>query len=117
LRPRLLFIDSLRILLITLVVMKHAGQAYGPTGGRWPIVDPERARVLGPFFAVNAAFFMGLFFLVSAYFLPGACDRKGPRAFLQDRGLRLGVPRLGGSHDGPRPHSEVRTIGRVANSA
>ena len=68
---RLYFIDSLRVLLVSLVVAHHAGQAYGPTGGDWPIFSPERTPLLGPFFPVNAAFFMGLFFLISGYFIPG----------------------------------------------
>ncbi len=89
---RLAFIDNIRVLLTILVVAHHAGQPYGPTGGDWPIVNPERTRVLGPFFAVNAAFFMGLFFLISGYFLPGAYDRKGTAAFLKERFLRLGLP-------------------------
>ena len=89
---RLLFVDNLRVLLTVLVVAHHAGQAYGPTSGRWLVFNPERAPILGAFFSVNAAFFMGLFFLVSAYFLPAAYDRKGARAFLADRFLRLGLP-------------------------
>src|SRR3712207_650463 len=83
-RARLYFVDNLRVLLAILVVAHHAGQAYGPTGGRWPVFNDERAAILGPFFTVNAGFFMGLFFLVSAYFLPASYDRKGGRAFLAD---------------------------------
>src|SRR4051794_34014962 len=90
--PRLNYLDSLKVLLTALVIAHHAGQAYGPTGGRWPIFDPERAAILGPFFAVNAAFFMGLFFLISAYFLPASYDRKTTKAFLRDRCIRLGLP-------------------------
>ncbi len=91
---RLAFIDNIRVFLTVLVIAHHAGQAYGPTGGDWPIFDAERAGILGPFFSVNAAFFMGLFFLISGYFLPGAYDRKGAGAFLKDRALRLGLPLL-----------------------
>jgi glucans biosynthesis protein C len=91
---RLDYIDTLRVLLTILVIAHHAGQAYGPTGGDWPIFNQERAAILGPFFTVNASFFMGLFFLISGYFLPGAYDRKGARSFLRDRLLRLGVPLL-----------------------
>ncbi len=76
------------------MIAHHAGQAYGPTGGEWPIFNEQRAAILGPFFTVNASFFMGLFFLLSGYFLPGAYDRKGAGAFLRDRLLRLGVPLL-----------------------
>jgi glucans biosynthesis protein C len=89
---RLIYLDSLKVLLTALVIAHHAGQPYGPTGGFWPIFDAQRAAILGPFFSVNAAFFMGLFFLISAYFLPQAADRKGIRQFLTDRAVRLGVP-------------------------
>ncbi|MEM7066414.1 MAG: acyltransferase family protein [Cyanobacteria bacterium P01_B01_bin.77] len=89
---RLLFIDNLRVCLTILVVAHHAAQLYGPTGGVWPIVNPERAAILDPFFAVNAAFFMGLFFLISGYCLPAAYDSKGMQQFLLSRFQRLGIP-------------------------
>ncbi len=91
-RPRLFFIDNIRVLLIILVVAHHAAQPYGPTGGRWPLITPEHSYLLGPFFHVNASFFMGLFFLVSGYFLPAAYERKGEGKFLKERFLRLGIP-------------------------
>jgi peptidoglycan/LPS O-acetylase OafA/YrhL len=92
-RPRLFFIDNLRIGLIVLVVAHHVGQAYGPTGGWWYFSNPERAAVLGAFFTVNRSFFMSLFFMISGYFLPQSLDRKG-RGFLKDRFSRLGIPLL-----------------------
>ncbi|MGD8535217.1 MAG: acyltransferase family protein, partial [Candidatus Aminicenantes bacterium] len=91
---RLYFVDNLRVLIISLVVAHHAGQPYGPTGGEWPLFSPERSPLLGPFFSVNASFFMGLLFLISGYFVPGAFDRKGAGIFLKDRLLRLGIPLL-----------------------
>jgi glucans biosynthesis protein C len=91
-RPRLAYLDSLKVLLTALVIAHHAGQPYGPTGGRWPIFEPERAAILGPFFSVNAAFFMGLFFLISAYLLPASFDRHGALGVLRDRGVRFGLP-------------------------
>ena len=91
---RLYFIDNIRVTLIILVVAHHAGQSYGPTGGQWPLFEPERSPLLGPFFSVNAAFMMGLFFLISGYFLPRSYDRKGAGTFLKDRLLRLGIPLL-----------------------
>jgi Acyltransferase family len=91
---RLDYLDALKVALTALVIAHHAGQPYGPTGGRWPIFNAEQSGILGPFFAVNAAFFMGLFFLMSAYFVPASFDRKGARRFLADRAIRLGVPLL-----------------------
>lgn len=91
---RLAFLDNLKACLAILVVFHHAGQPYGPTGGSWPVMHEEKFRLLGPFFHTNASFFMGLFFLISAYFLPMAFERKGAKAFLLDRFRRLGLPVL-----------------------
>ncbi len=89
---RLYFVQWLRVFLIVLVVAHHAGQPYGPTGGEWPINDPVSAEWLDPFFGVNAAFFMGFFFLIAGYFTPGSYDRKGGAVFVRDRLIRLGIP-------------------------
>lgn len=93
-RQTLHSIDWLRVGVISLVVAHHAAQAYGPTGGAWPVFEPERSALLGPFFSVNAAFFMGLFFLISGYFVPGSLARKGASRFARDRLIRLGIPLL-----------------------
>ena len=90
----LFFIDNLRIALIVLVIVRHAGQAYGPTGGSWYFENPDRASIPGAFFTVNRSFFMSLFFMISGYFLPASYDRKGTREFLGDRLRRLGWPLL-----------------------
>ncbi|MFN2134903.1 MAG: acyltransferase family protein, partial [Candidatus Promineifilaceae bacterium] len=44
------------------------------------------------FVALNQAYFMGLFFFIAGYFVPGALDRKGTWVFLRDRLIRLGIP-------------------------
>jgi peptidoglycan/LPS O-acetylase OafA/YrhL len=93
--PRLYFLDNLRILLAVLVVMHHVGQPYGP-GGSWLIpADPSSfigTIVLGSFMAINMSFFIGLFFMISAYFVPGSYEHKGAGTFYKDRLVRLGVP-------------------------
>jgi surface polysaccharide O-acyltransferase-like enzyme len=91
---RLTYVDTLRTLVIAMVIVHHAGQAYGPTGGEWPIANPTRAVILEPFFTVNAAFGLGLLFLLAGYFVPHASDRKGASRFLVDRLIRLGLPLL-----------------------
>jgi fucose 4-O-acetylase-like acetyltransferase len=88
----LVFVDVLRVALIVLVVAHHAAQPYGPTGGEWPVTDPASSELLGPFFAVNAAFFMSLLFLLAGYFVPRSYNRKGAGQFLKDRWMRIGVP-------------------------
>ncbi len=96
-RARLFFIDNLRILLITLVIMVHLSVTYGGEGswyykeGR---ADMITSIVLTVHNAINQSFFMGFLFMISGYFTPGSYDRKGPRRFLKDRLLRLGIPIL-----------------------
>jgi len=92
--PRLYFVQWLRVFLIALVVAHHAGQPYGPTGGAWPVHDQPTAVWLTPFFGLNAAYFMGFFFLIAGYFSPGSFDRKGAGKFVSDRLIRLGIPLL-----------------------
>lgn len=93
-KERLYYLDNLRVAVIILVIAHHVGQAYGPTGGYWPIQEAERAPILGPFFTVNRSFFMSLFFMIAGYFTVMSFRSKGARGFLKDRLLRLGVPVL-----------------------
>lgn len=96
-RSRFLFIDNLRVLLISLVVVQHLSVTYGAIGFwyyRDPATDTFTAAFLTMWNGPGQAAGMGLFFLISAYFTPGAYDRKGGKAFLRDRLIRLGVPLL-----------------------
>jgi len=94
----LLFVDNIRILLTVLVVLHHLMIIYAGSGS-WGLYQEGRedtiSAVIGTWFcAVDQAYFMGLFLLISAYFVPGSYDRKGPARFLKDRLVRLGIPLL-----------------------
>lgn len=93
---RLYYLDNIRIFLIVIVIFVHAAEPYGP-GAAWPIKAPvplpfANILIVGAFLAISTSFFMGLFFFISAYFLPGSFDRKGGKRFLKDRFIRLGIP-------------------------
>jgi glucan biosynthesis protein C len=92
---RLLFVDNIRVFLTILVILFHLMITYAGTGS-WYYTEGKQdfaTAAIGVWFiAVNQAYFMGLFLLVSAYFVPGSYDRKGPRRFLKDRLIRLGIP-------------------------
>ncbi|QJR35684.1 acyltransferase family protein [Gemmatimonas groenlandica] len=95
---RTFFIDRLRVVLSALVIVFHTAIVYGAAGGwYWREVD-DLARplslVLTVFCAVCQSFFMGFFFLLAGYFSPPSLARKGVRAFVIDRLLRLGIPLL-----------------------
>ena len=91
---RLYYLDNLRIVLTILVIAHHIGQAYGPTGGYWPVQEATRAAILGPFFTVNRSFFMSLFFMISGYFMVSSYDRHGFGTFIRSRLVRFGIPVL-----------------------
>jgi len=92
---RLFFVDNIRVLLTILVILHHLMITYAGTGdwyyneGREDIVSTALG---GWFCATNQAYFMGLFLLISAYFIPGSYDRKGAGRFVRDRLIRLGIP-------------------------
>ena len=91
---RLLYLDNLKVCLTALVIFHHAGQAYGDGGG-WAYTPSNPAEVMPwiwHFFSVNAAFFMGLFFLISGYFVPASYDKQGAVVFVQKKLIRLGIP-------------------------
>ena len=96
-KVRLFFIDNLRILLTILVILHHLAITYGALGS-WPYKEGQPDEITGIVLslltAINQAFFMGFFFLISGYFVPGSYDRKGAGLFLKDRLLRLGIPLL-----------------------
>jgi fucose 4-O-acetylase-like acetyltransferase len=93
-RERLYYFDNLKVALTVLLIAHHVGQAYGPTGGTWPIQETARAALLGPFFTVNRSFFMSLFFLISGYFAARSFDANPGWPFVKSRLLRLGIPLL-----------------------
>jgi hypothetical protein len=92
---RLFFIDNIRVQLTIQVLLFHLMIVYAGTGS-WFYEEGREDFITGAlgawFVTVSQAYFMGLFLLVSAYFVPGAYDRKGPGRFLKDRLIRLGIP-------------------------
>jgi glucans biosynthesis protein C len=97
-RPRLAYLDNMRWVLITSIVLIHLSVTYGVEadwlyyegGEASPLVSVPLLIVA----AIGANFAMGLFFLIAGYFTPAAYDRKGTRRFLIDRFKRLGIPWL-----------------------
>ena len=96
-QARMLYIDNMRVGLITLVIVGHMAITYGAPVGDWYYHEPgEMITVLAVLtmllLGIGAAFLLGLFYMISGYFTPGPYDRKGPGPFLADRLKRLGIP-------------------------
>lgn len=96
-RPRLLYIDNLRTLLIIMVILWHMAVTYGAPGF-WPYQESQpdelTALVFTIFSAINGPYVLGFFFMIAGYFTPGAYDRKGPGKYFSERFIRLGIPLL-----------------------
>lgn len=95
---RFIYLDNLRVLLISLIVLLHLAITYGAPGGWYFYEVDNRSLGLGsliPFIMYNAtvqAFALGFFYFISGYFTAASLERKGLRKFLSDRLIRLGIP-------------------------
>jgi Acyltransferase family len=92
---KILYIDNLKVALITLVVVQHALITYGVNAGWYYTERTTHIAAIIPMdllAVINQSFFMGLYFFLSAFFMPASYDKKGIRRFLKDRLLRLGIP-------------------------
>lgn len=94
---RLAYLDTMRVILISLVVMLHTAIAYGAVGD-WTYMDPAKDEIASILLTLVTgtiqAFSLGLYFFISGYFTPGSYDRKGLARFWTDRLLRLGIPMI-----------------------
>jgi len=92
---KIYYLDHVKVLLTVLVILHHSFITYGGPGG-WYYRQPTSSKgALIPmtmFVSTNQAFFMGLFFLLSAYFIEPSLRRKGTKVYLLDRLKRLGIP-------------------------
>lgn len=92
---KIFYIDNLKVGLITLVVLQQALVTYGVEGGWYYTQKTTYIGAVIPMdlvAVISQSFFMGFFFFLSAYFIPGSYNRKGAARFVKDRLLRLGIP-------------------------
>lgn len=95
-RARQVWADNLKVVLVIGVIVAHVTIAW--TGvGNWVFTEgPVREPLFSLLVLASSGSLFGLavFFLVAGMFTPRSLDRKGPRRFVTDRVLRLGVPLL-----------------------
>jgi len=101
------YINNIKIFLTNIVILHHIAVACGadpsadwgggPIIGNKEDIDPNKNwyfKLLNFFLYHNSAYFMGLFFYYSGFFVPKSFDKKGQRNFLFERVKRLGIPRV-----------------------
>ncbi|SDT67869.1 Fucose 4-O-acetylase [Mucilaginibacter mallensis] len=92
---KIYYLDHIKVLLTVLVILHHSFITYGGPGGwyyRQPTTSEGALMPMTMFVSTNQSFFMGLFFLLSAYFVEPSLKRKGTKVYLLDRLKRLGIP-------------------------
>lgn len=93
---RLFYLDNLKVWLTILVIFHHAAMPYSPYS-EWvyKLNNPnDMMPWIWHFHSVNASFFMGLYFLISGYFVPKSFDKQGAKIFVKKKLIRLGIPVL-----------------------
>jgi hypothetical protein len=95
-RSRLAYLDAIKVLLVVGVIAMHTAITFG-LDGSWYLesYDPMSDAVVGAItmlLGIGWLFGLGLFFLIAGRLTAPSFDRKGPRRFVRDRLLRLGVP-------------------------
>ncbi|MEI6106062.1 MAG: acyltransferase family protein [Opitutae bacterium] len=95
---RLPWIDHVRTFMIVLVVNLHACVTASHVGDWYVLAEPEPPMAVKVWFILwqghLQSFFMGLLFFLAGCFAHGSLARHGTRAFLLERGRRLGLPAL-----------------------
>jgi len=97
-RERLLYIDNLRLMIVTFVVMHHLAVTYSGFGS-WYYVEAPHLDILSTiwfafYLSFQQGYFMGLMFMIAGYFVGGSYDRKGFGRFVGERFKRLIIPSL-----------------------
>jgi fucose 4-O-acetylase-like acetyltransferase len=94
---RLLYVDNMRVGLITLVIVGHMAITYGADIGDWYYEEEGQVGTIylvltTLLLGIGASFLLGLFYMIAGYFTPRPYDRKGVWNFILDRLVRLGIP-------------------------
>ena len=90
-RTRIVYLDNLKLFLTMIVIVYHC--AHGYTGYiDWTYKEGTYSRTLYNFILINKSFFMGLFFLISGYFISISIRRTSAKTFVWKKIKRLILP-------------------------
>jgi surface polysaccharide O-acyltransferase-like enzyme len=91
------YLDNLKVVLVSAVILGHVFITYGDIGS-WAYretSDNDAFLIVAALVvSLGSLFAMGLFFLIAGLLTPRSLAKKGTGGFLRDRVVRLGVPFL-----------------------
>jgi fucose 4-O-acetylase-like acetyltransferase len=95
-RPRMAYLDNLKILLVVGVIAMHAAITYGFDGAWYlessDVMASAVVDALTVLLGTGWLFGLGLFFLIAGRLSAPSLERKGARRLAADRLVRLGLP-------------------------
>jgi fucose 4-O-acetylase-like acetyltransferase len=96
-KERSIYLDNIKVFLISYVITGHIAASYGAIGGgRWnyleSVNDFATKASLSLFVLVAYSFLMGMFIFIAGYFTFPSLDKKGVSRFAKERIVRLGLP-------------------------
>ncbi|MFZ4549345.1 MAG: acyltransferase family protein [Bacteroidales bacterium] len=96
-KERFVYLDNIKVFLISYVITGHIAASYGAIGGgRWNYLESVNDFVtkatLSLFVLVAYSFLMGMFIFIAGYFTFPSLNKKGVVQFAKDRVVRLGLP-------------------------
>ena len=92
LNHRLDYLDAVRAFALLLGIVFHASMSFVPIFIGWAVMDLSTRSSVLSFLLVSHSFRMELFFLIAGFFSHMTFHRKGGRAFIRTRFLRVAVP-------------------------
>jgi peptidoglycan/LPS O-acetylase OafA/YrhL len=90
---RIYFLDNLRAFVILLVVVLHGSMtymAYAPSW--WYVLDPQNSLFFTSLILLLDIPIMLIMFFIAGYFALPSLSKRGPRAFLKEKFIRVGMP-------------------------
>ena len=96
-KNRLIYLDNIKVFLISYVITAHIAAAYGGIGGgKWSYIEATNSftvKVALSLYGLFAyAFLMGMFIFIAGYFTYPSLKGKGAVRFLKERVIRLSIP-------------------------
>lgn len=97
-RPRALWVDNLRVLVVAGVIVVHTATGYLTGIADWYYDERTTSDLWSTLLAfpivAGALFGLGPLFLLAGWFSPSSLDRRGPAGYARSRIVRLGIPLL-----------------------
>jgi glucan biosynthesis protein C len=91
-QKRLDYLDGVRAFALILGIIFHASLSFLPIYIGWAVMDINTSSAIGVFMMISHSFRMELFFLIAGFFSHMTVHKKGLKAFLASRLVRIAVP-------------------------